>query len=147
MNMSEQQYSAYLKRIGRTVTALETTSKAVSTKKPPKPLHEPSGYSSEAEFQMALVKRLEGYGYTVFEMLKGSKNGGPVFCTKGMPDLCLMRGETTFWIELKHGENDRSEAQILLHKKIHSSGNLVFTCWNDAEVDLVLVEMREMEEK
>ncbi len=104
--------------------------------------HAPNGYSSEAHFQAKLVERLEGLGYWITEGLKHTN--GPVGITKGNPDLELLIDGFTFKIELKHGKGDLTKDQKKYHDGYRSRGGHVFTCWNDAQVNVVLAKMLEV---
>lgn len=77
---------------------------------------------SEAQLQTLIVDYLRLRGWVVLETYKGSKRGGSVWHTKGMPDVYAVRNGRSVWLEVKTREGRVGPEQKAVHEALRNAG-------------------------
>lgn len=86
------------------------------------------GQPLESTIQAQVVHALRRLGWVVWEMQKGSRGNGAVYCTPGIPDLYVFNATRALWLELKRpGTGRLSPAQKERHHELTVCGLPVFT--------------------
>jgi Holliday junction resolvase len=80
----------------------------------------------EQQIQKKIISRLEKDGYFVLKLIKCNKNG--------YPDLMVIKGMETFFVEVKQATGKLSELQKVRIKELRSKG-ITVKIWQDYETD------------
>lgn len=106
----------------------------------PKPKYNTvDGLPLESAIQAHIKEVLTLSGWQVWEMYKGSTQGGSVWATKGLPDLYVFKAGRAVWLEVKRPKVGRlSPAQHERHRELTLCGLPVHVVTGPSEALAVL---------
>jgi len=102
--------------------------------------HVPS-LQTEAQIQAGIIEYLRRTGWLVLELRGNAKRGGPVYQTKGTPDLYALRKGRSIWLEIKRPDQHPTPEQAALHEIMRAQGVEVYVVRDlDALLEITCIQ-------
>lgn len=96
---------------------------------------------TERHLQQQFVDYLRFKGWLVIQTYLGSKRGGSIWMTKGLPDLYVLKNGRHIWMEVKTAAGRVKPEQAILHKQLREAGAQVHVVRSLEDVQKAIEEI------